>query len=385
MLLRRDKSDVIIRGQRFSNTEYTFLLNSFKESFSQASLSIEKAFAEYDDLTFQIDALKNDLANNFYHCSSSEVKKEINNVIHQVIVYLGLKMGVIQEKLDGSQKQIDSLYEQHFSYFDDYVHYFIGFGKDGSFDKNITYANLRELFMLLPRKKVAYDIAYNMKKDNLNAWDYAMQLDRNITIMDTIQINSIVNDSDVDKVIGFKKTNNDILSASFTPTDKKMVATEMQKLYAQYEEDFGLEILDPSEENISPAERTRRCYEIYKKEALFHIRFERIHPFNDGNGRTGRIILNHNLIKNHMPPVLITGVMSDEYKKFINDFDVDGLAKYLMASSSQLLTNWIGLVKSGLKPRRSSPSNDDLAKIGEDVGSNKLLRKIKSTNFFLLF
>ena len=32
-----------------------------------------------------------------------------------------------------------------------------------------------------------------------------------------------------------------------------------------------------------------------KREALFHLEFIRIHPFEDGNGRTGRLLLNYNL------------------------------------------------------------------------------------------
>ena len=48
MYFNRKVNDVVLRGQRFTNSEYRFLLNSFKEAFSQASLSIESAFAEMD-------------------------------------------------------------------------------------------------------------------------------------------------------------------------------------------------------------------------------------------------------------------------------------------------------------------------------------------------
>jgi len=37
----------------------------------------------------------------------------------------------------------------------------------------------------------------------------------------------------------------------------------------------------------------------------FHLRFEGIHPFIDGNGRTGRLILNFELIKAGLLPVNI--------------------------------------------------------------------------------
>ena len=385
MFLR--KEDVIIRGQRFTSSEFTFLLNSFKEAFSQASLSIESAFAELDTLEHKVETEKNILAKSFFEYSSNDERNEIRDVVHQCVVFLGSKYGVFIDELDGSQKQIDQLYNKYFAYFNDYVYYYLGFDKKGYFDKRLTFANISELFKYLPAKKIAYEKAYNMKKDNLNAWDYAMSLDHDITIYDTLEINRIVNESDVDKVVGFKKTNNDIINASFTPTDKKMVPVEMQKLFADYDNDFGLTILDPCEEGLSVEERTKRSMEIFKKEAIFHIRFERIHPFNDGNGRTGRIIMNHNLIKNHMPPVLITGIMSEDYTNFISNNDVDGLARFLMASSSQLLTNWISLVKSGLRFSRSglNPSNDNLAEIGDLEGSNKKYRKFRNINLLSFF
>jgi len=44
-----------------------------------------------------------------------------------------------------------------------------------------------------------------------------------------------------------------------------------------------------------------------------HVLFETVHPFDDGNGRTGRIILNYLLISAGYPPVILKG--DEENKK----------------------------------------------------------------------
>ncbi|MBQ9887535.1 MAG: Fic family protein [Lachnospiraceae bacterium] len=51
--------------------------------------------------------------------------------------------------------------------------------------------------------------------------------------------------------------------------------------------------------------RTGDIEEIVSDIAEFHIKFERIHPFFDGNGRTGRMILNQQLINNDLLPITI--------------------------------------------------------------------------------
>jgi len=53
----------------------------------------------------------------------------------------------------------------------------------------------------------------------------------------------------------------------------------------------------------------------------FHIQFERIHPFADGNGRVGRLIMAYQAIQNDIVPPLIENEHRDDYLKAINDKD----------------------------------------------------------------
>lgn len=46
--------------------------------------------------------------------------------------------------------------------------------------------------------------------------------------------------------------------------------------------------------------------------ARVHALFESIHPFEDGNGRTGRILMNYLAISRGLPPIVIKGLTTDE-------------------------------------------------------------------------
>jgi len=62
------------------------------------------------------------------------------------------------------------------------------------------------------------------------------------------------------------------------------VPVEMEKLLIDYHGEM---------QNLHPVELA----------ALFHLRFESIHPFIDGNGRTGRLLINLELMKEGYPPI----------------------------------------------------------------------------------
>ena len=69
--------------------------------------------------------------------------------------------------------------------------------------------------------------------------------------------------------------------------------------------------------------------------ALFHLKFEGIHPFIDGNGRTGRLILNFTLMQNGYPPV---NVKFADRKRYYDSFDAyyrDGMAEPMVKLISE--------------------------------------------------
>ena len=55
--------------------------------------------------------------------------------------------------------------------------------------------------------------------------------------------------------------------------------------------------------------------------AFFHAKFENIHPFADGNGRTGRLVMNYILLMHDHPPVIIHEEDRKEYYAALEAWD----------------------------------------------------------------
>ena len=88
-----------------------------------------------------------------------------------------------------------------------------------------------------------------------------------------------------------------IMGAHHEPAQPYLIEPKMEQLLQEYKDDTA---------------------HIITKLARFHIEFEGIHPFIDGNGRTGRLLVNLELMKAGYPPI---DIKFKDRMKYYDAFD----------------------------------------------------------------
>lgn len=122
----------------------------------------------------------------------------------------------------------------------------------------------------------------------------------------------------IDARKGYRTTDVRVLRSNFDATPAPYVKTDMDLLLKWYQE---------HKSKLHPLALA----------TIFHHKFEKIHPFMDGNGRTGRMLLNYILLKNNLPPMIIHKKTRSDYLEALRQADGSDLTKSLKEDYSQLV------------------------------------------------
>ena len=150
--------------------------------------------------------------------------------------------------------------------------------------------------------------AINHKKAMLLLLDKLKSKDNSLTEAFIKQINEIIN-CDILNTKGYRNVKVMIRGSEHIPPEPEKINNLM--LYFVYY--YNNSVDD----------------DIFEKVAKYHIEFESIHPFEDGNGRTGRLLINFELLKNNIFPIVIPKEERIKYFEYLRNKDVIGLSNWL--------------------------------------------------------
>lgn len=106
----------------------------------------------------------------------------------------------------------------------------------------------------------------------------------------------------IDNRIGYRIKDVKVFRSHFESTPGSYVKSDMDLLLKWYNE--NLKKLHP-----------------FVLAVIFHHKFEKVHPFMDGNGRTGRMLMNVILMNNNYPPMIISRKDRSEYLDCLSSVD----------------------------------------------------------------
>ena len=127
------------------------------------------------------------------------------------------------------------------------------------------------------------------------------------------------------------------------PDDKGVYRRIPVRIMGAYTEPVQPYLVEPKMAELVNTDNERKgiIHDI-ERIARFHLEFEGIHPFIDGNGRTGRLLMNLELIRCGYPPI---NVKFADRKRYYDAFDAyyrDGNARQMIEMIAQYVNERLG-------------------------------------------
>ncbi|MBI2672278.1 Fic family protein [Candidatus Woesearchaeota archaeon] len=243
---------------------------------------------------------------------SSKDREKIEEIVKQ----FSLKL----KKLDESTKK---------DMFDDFLTSFV-------YNTNAIEGNtltLKETDLLLNKDLTPQGRTLREINDHLNSRDVFYYLyNNNLPITNETII--LIHDklmNNIDERKGYRLS--EVIGATFKSTPFQYINTDMNLLIKWY---------NKNKQALHPVIIA----------SIFHHKFERIHPFYDGNGRTGRMLLNLMLFRSNIVPIVLSNKQRKKYYEALSTADKTGLLEItedfktlVKFISTQILKTWNTIFK----------------------------------------
>jgi len=149
----------------------------------------------------------------------------------------------------------------------------------------------------------------------------------------------------------FRKGNIQVAHATFKPVDVFYVRAAMELFIKWFNGSLK-----------------KKIYDEVTLAAIAHVWFETIHPFSDGNGRAGRILLSYVLIGQGLANIAIKGISKEERNRYYGVLEAaDGCFEHIHRQLEQGAKLHFSDIKKAIRKEEFSPFEEMILQLLEEA------------------